>query len=36
MLHDIDEPNDLRWLPDGWRSEHLCSVARTETDSAAH
>jgi rSAM/selenodomain-associated transferase 1 len=20
MLHDIDEPIDLRWLPDGWRS----------------
>jgi uncharacterized protein len=20
MLHDIDEPTDLRWLPDAWRS----------------
>jgi rSAM/selenodomain-associated transferase 1 len=25
-LHDIDEPSDLRWLPDDWRSEHLPAV----------
>jgi len=36
MLHDIDGPNDLRWLPDGWRSEHLCSAARTEPDSPSY
>jgi rSAM/selenodomain-associated transferase 1 len=24
MLHDIDEPIDLQWLPDGWRSDDLC------------
>jgi hypothetical protein len=33
MLHDIDEPEDLRWLPDGWRSEQLYSAARTEPAS---
>jgi hypothetical protein len=27
MLHDIDEPADLRWLPDDWRSEHRSAVA---------
>ena len=27
MLHDIDEPADLRWLPDAWRVEHRCAVA---------
>jgi rSAM/selenodomain-associated transferase 1 len=27
MLHDIDEPTDLRWLPDDWRFEDRCAVA---------
>jgi hypothetical protein len=27
LLHDIDEPADLRWLPDAWRFEHRCAVA---------
>jgi rSAM/selenodomain-associated transferase 1 len=36
MLHDIDEPIDLRWLPDGWRSEQLCSAAHTEPGSPSY
>jgi rSAM/selenodomain-associated transferase 1 len=27
MLHDIDEPADLRWLPEDWRSGYLASEA---------
>ena len=36
MLHDIDEPIDLRWLPDGWRSEQLCSAAHAEPGSPSY
>jgi glycosyltransferase A (GT-A) superfamily protein (DUF2064 family) len=36
MLHDIDEPIDLRWLPDGWRSGQLCSAAHTEPGSPSY
>lgn len=24
-LHDVDEPADLQWLPDDWRSEHCAT-----------
>ena len=36
MLHDIDDSTDLRWLPDDWRSEQLCSVARTEPGAPSY
>lgn len=26
MMHDIDEPADLRWLPEDWRSGYLSRV----------
>ncbi len=32
MLHDIDEPMDLRWLPDGWRFEAAPPDARNRPD----
>jgi rSAM/selenodomain-associated transferase 1 len=32
MLHDIDEPTDLRWLPDGWRFEAAPPDARNGPD----
>lgn len=36
MLHDIDDSTDLRWLPDDWRSEPLCSAARTEPGAPSY
>jgi rSAM/selenodomain-associated transferase 1 len=36
MLHDIDDSTDLRWLPEDWLSEQLCSAARTEPGSPSY
>jgi hypothetical protein len=36
MLHDIDDSADLRWLPDDWRSEPLCSAARAEPGAPSY
>jgi rSAM/selenodomain-associated transferase 1 len=33
MLHDIDEPTDLQWLPDDWASDLSISSAVTRSGS---
>jgi hypothetical protein len=26
MLHDIDEPEDLKWVPEGWRADDSVGI----------